>query len=207
MTKAKSKRKPASRANDSKTKTRNSVRRTTARKTGQLKPATEPATHQQPPVRVAADCTSRKQKGSHHCNVASARWRDHRGDGTCSEVATPFGPRLSRRCRAQEARPHSCLGRRREWARLSDYGSHGVSGGVERCGKHDRLRRRQPDCRWTTRSRICAISISMACGRAGRACSGNSHLLICPAICCLPFSPTGCRPMSWAISIPPPLGC
>ena len=32
-------------------------------------------------------------------------------------------------------------------ARLPDYGSHGVSGGVERCGKHDRLRRRQPDCR------------------------------------------------------------
>ena len=32
MTKAKSKRKPASRANDSKTKTRNSVKRTTARK-------------------------------------------------------------------------------------------------------------------------------------------------------------------------------
>ena len=31
----------------------------------------------------------------------------------------------------------------------------------------------------------------MACGRAGRACSGNSRLLICPAICCLPLSPTG----------------
>src|SRR4029434_9033508 len=43
----------------------------------------------------AADCTARKQKGSHHCNVASASWRDHRGDGTCREMATPFGPRLS----------------------------------------------------------------------------------------------------------------
>ena len=49
-----------------------------------------------------------------------------------------------------------------------------------RCGKHDRLQRRQPDCRWTTRSRICAISISMACGRAGRACSGNSRLTHLP---------------------------
>jgi len=53
------------------------------------------------------------------------------------------------------------------------------------------------------RSRICAISISMACGRAGRVRFGNSRLLICPAICCLPFSPTGCRPTSWAILIPP----
>ena len=48
MTKAKSKRTPASRANDSKTKTSNSVRRTTARKAGQLKSVTEPAAHQHP---------------------------------------------------------------------------------------------------------------------------------------------------------------
>ena len=27
----------------------------------------------------------------------------------------------------------------------------------------------------------------------------------CLVICCLPFSPTDCRPMSWEISIPPPL--
>ena len=66
----------------------------------------------------------------------------------------------------------------------------------------DRLRKKQLECRWTMRSRICAISISMACGRAGRACSGNSRLLISPAICCLPFSPTGSRPMSGAISHP-----
>ncbi len=48
MTKAKSNRKPVSRSNDSKTKTRNSVRRTTARKTIQLKPVTKPVAHQQP---------------------------------------------------------------------------------------------------------------------------------------------------------------
>ena len=77
MTKTKSKRKPASPANDSKTKTRNSVTRTTARKAVQLKPVTKPAVHQTAAVRVAADCTPRKQKGSHHCNVASASWRDH----------------------------------------------------------------------------------------------------------------------------------
>src|SRR5262245_20532175 len=159
------------------------------------------------PVRVAADCTPRKQKGTHHCNVASAGWRDHRGDSTCSEMATPLGPWLPRRCRAQEARPHACLVRRREWARLPDCGSHGISGGVKRCGSQDWGRRRQPDCRWTTRPRICAISISMACGRAGRACSGNSHPLICLAICCSPFSSTGSRPTSWAISIPQPIGC
>ena len=60
------------------------------------------------------------------------------------------------------------------------------------------MRSRRPvakkeDYRWTTRSRTCAISISMACGRAGRACSGNARLRICPATCCLPFSPTGSR--------------
>ena len=48
MPKTKSKRKTASRASDSKTKTRNSVRRTTARKAVPLKPVTKPAAHQQP---------------------------------------------------------------------------------------------------------------------------------------------------------------
>ena len=48
MTIAKSKRKPASRPNDSKTKTRNGVRRTTARKAGHLKPVTNSAAHQHP---------------------------------------------------------------------------------------------------------------------------------------------------------------
>ncbi len=43
MTKAKSKRKPASHTNDSKTKTRNSVRQTTARNAGQPKSVTQPA--------------------------------------------------------------------------------------------------------------------------------------------------------------------
>ena len=48
MTKAKSKRKPAPRTNDSTTKTRNSVKRMTARKIGQLKSVTKPAAHQRP---------------------------------------------------------------------------------------------------------------------------------------------------------------
>ena len=48
MTKAKSKRNPASRTNDSKTKTRNSVRRKTARKVLQLQSVTKPTTHPQP---------------------------------------------------------------------------------------------------------------------------------------------------------------
>ena len=68
MTKAKSKSKSASRENNSKTKTRNSVKRTTTYKAGGSSTAA---------VRVAANCTPRKQNGSHHCNVASARWRDH----------------------------------------------------------------------------------------------------------------------------------
>ena len=48
MTKAKSKRKLAPRTNDSTTKIRNSVKRTTARKVGQLKSVTEPAAQQRP---------------------------------------------------------------------------------------------------------------------------------------------------------------
>jgi hypothetical protein len=48
MTKAKSKRKPAPRTNDSTTKIRNSVKRMTARKVGQLKSVTEPAAQQRP---------------------------------------------------------------------------------------------------------------------------------------------------------------
>ena len=52
------KRKPASRRNDN-SKTRNSVKRTTARKAGQLKPATKPAAHQRP--RFAAQPTTRRE--------------------------------------------------------------------------------------------------------------------------------------------------
>ena len=48
MTKAKSKRTAALRANDSKTTTANGVKRTTARKAIQLKSITKPAAHQQP---------------------------------------------------------------------------------------------------------------------------------------------------------------
>ena len=48
MTKAKSKRKPAPRTNDSTTKTRNSVKRMTAGKVGQLKSVREPAARQRP---------------------------------------------------------------------------------------------------------------------------------------------------------------
>jgi hypothetical protein len=48
MTKPKSKRKPASRTNNSKPKTRNSVKRATARKAVQFKPVTKPAALRQP---------------------------------------------------------------------------------------------------------------------------------------------------------------
>ena len=62
MTQAKSKRKPASRA--SKTKTGKNVKRTTARKAVQLKPATKPAAHQQPPS--ASQPTARHQSKKAH---------------------------------------------------------------------------------------------------------------------------------------------
>ena len=62
MTKSKSKRKPASRANDRKTKTRNTVTRTTAHKAVQLKPAPKPAVHQRPrPASQPTVCHESKQ--------------------------------------------------------------------------------------------------------------------------------------------------
>ena len=93
MTKAKSKRKPASRANDSKTKTRNSVRRTTARKAGQLKPATEPATHQQP--RSASQPTARRESKKAHI-IAMLR--------------APGGVTIEAMARAAKWQPHSVRG-------------------------------------------------------------------------------------------------
>ena len=57
------KRKPASRRNDN-SKTRNSVKRTTARKAGQLKSVTEPTAHQRP--RFAAQPTARRESKKAH---------------------------------------------------------------------------------------------------------------------------------------------
>ena len=197
MTKAKSKRKPASRANDSKTKARNCARPTTAREAVQLKSVTKPAANQQP--QVASQPTARYQsKKAHIIGMLRAPGGVTIEAMARATIGNPFGPRLPRRV-WQRARPRSRLADARMGA--STVLRSQRRGGVERCGKHDRLRGRQPNCRWTTRSRVCAISISMACGRAGRAPSGTSRLLICPAICCLPFLPTGSRPMSWAISI------
>jgi hypothetical protein len=48
MTKAKSKRKPTALANDSKTRTRNSVKRTTPHKAEQLKAVAKPVAHSRP---------------------------------------------------------------------------------------------------------------------------------------------------------------
>jgi hypothetical protein len=61
MTKPNSKRKPATSVGDSKTKSRKSVRRTTAHKSGQLKPATASATRKRPrPASPTARCESKK---------------------------------------------------------------------------------------------------------------------------------------------------
>jgi len=64
MTKAKSRRTAASRANDSKTKTRNSVKRTTARKAAQFKSDAKPAAHQQ--RRSAPQPTTRRESKKAH---------------------------------------------------------------------------------------------------------------------------------------------
>ena len=75
---------PASRTNDSKTKTRNGVKRITARKVGQLKSVTEPAAHQRPrPRRSRLHVAKAKRLTSLQCcerQVArpSRRWRVRR---------------------------------------------------------------------------------------------------------------------------------
>jgi hypothetical protein len=91
--KAKSKRKPPSRANDSETKTRNSIKRTTARKAGQLKPATQPAAYQQ--LGSASQPTERRQSKKAHI-IAMLR--------------TPEGATIDAMARAAKWQPHSVRG-------------------------------------------------------------------------------------------------
>ncbi len=208
MTKANSKRNLASPASDRKTKTRNSVRRTTAHKSGQLKPAIKPAVNSdRGPRRSRAHAAQAKRLSSLQCCERqlvrpSRRWHVQRsGNRIRSAASSPVS------CARSSA---SLLSR--QTARM------GASTGLRIARRQQRRsamrqtrpvskKSNQPDSHWTTRSRICAISISMACDCDGRACSGNSRLLICLAICCLPFSPTGSRPTRWAISIPLLLDC
>ena len=93
MTKAKSKRKPASRANDSKTKTRNSVKRTTARKAVQFKSVTKPAAHQR--RRSASQPTTRRESKKAHI-IAMLR--------------APGGVTIEAMARATKWQPHSVRG-------------------------------------------------------------------------------------------------
>jgi hypothetical protein len=93
MTKAKSKHKPASRANDSKTETRNSVKRKIARKVGQLKSVTESAVHQRP--RSASHPTARRESKKAHI-IAMLR--------------APGGVTIEAMARAAKWQPHSVRG-------------------------------------------------------------------------------------------------
>jgi hypothetical protein len=93
MTKAKSKRKPASRANNSKTKTRNSVKRTAARTVGQLKSVAGPAAHQRP--RAASQPTAGRESKKAHI-IAMLR--------------APGGVTIEAMARAAKWQPHSVRG-------------------------------------------------------------------------------------------------
>jgi hypothetical protein len=93
MTKAKSKRKPAPRTNDSKTKTRNSVKRTAARTVGQLKSVAGPAAHQRP--RAASQPTAGRESKKAHI-IAMLR--------------EPGGVTIEAMARAAKWQPHSVRG-------------------------------------------------------------------------------------------------
>jgi hypothetical protein len=92
MTKAKSKRNPASRANDSKIKTRNGVKRTTAHKAIQLKPVTT-AAHQAP--RPASQPTARRESKKAHI---------------IAMLQAPGGATIEAMVRAAKWQPHSVRG-------------------------------------------------------------------------------------------------
>jgi Protein of unknown function (DUF3489) len=90
MTKAK--RKPASRTNDSKAKTGNSLKRTAARKAGQLKPVMT-AAHQQP--RSASQPTARRESKKAHI---------------IAMLHVPGGVTIQAMARAANWQPHSVRG-------------------------------------------------------------------------------------------------
>ena len=93
MTKAKSKRKPAPRTNESTTKTRNSVKRMTAGKVGQPKSVTEPAARQRP--RAASQPTAGSESKKAHI-IAMLR--------------APGGVTIEAIARAAKWQPHSVRG-------------------------------------------------------------------------------------------------
>ena len=93
MTKAKSKHKLAPRTNDSTTRTRNSVKRMTARKVGQLKSVTEPAAHQRP--HAASQPTAGSESKKAHI-IAMLRG--------------PAGATIEAMARAVKWKPHSVRG-------------------------------------------------------------------------------------------------
>jgi Protein of unknown function (DUF3489) len=92
MTKAKAKRKPTSRANDSKTKSRNNVRPTSAHEAAPLKPVTT-AAHQQ--RRSAAQPMARRESKKAHI-IAMLR--------------APDGATIEAMARAAKWQPHSVRG-------------------------------------------------------------------------------------------------
>ena len=92
MTKAKAKRKPTSRANDSKTKSRNSASRASACKAAPLKPLTS-AAHQQP--RSAGQPTTRHESKKAHL-IAMLR--------------APSGATIEAMALAAKWQPHSVRG-------------------------------------------------------------------------------------------------
>jgi hypothetical protein len=107
MPKIKSKRKTASSASDSKTKTRNSVRRTTARKTVQLKLVTKPPAHQQP---QSAQPTARRESKKAHI-IAMLR--------------TPGGATIEAMARAAKWQPHSVVRKKLGFTLASADGENG----------------------------------------------------------------------------------
>jgi hypothetical protein len=160
MTKAKWKRKPTSGANDPKTKTHNSQRRTTARKGGQLKPATKPAAYQLSLPKIKSACID----GAAHQGQAALRCAQR-----AERAVEPAHPCLmrdafGRRCSA----PFKTGGCGASVARLLQQYGRGIPGGSSRSiAPHIRSARVSVE---RSDDRECQASV-----RVGQICRRNKH--------------------------------
>ena len=146
--------------------------RSTARKTA--KPASR---KRSAPASSRSAAQTRYQARPHHRNAADAGGRYDRSDHDCNGLAAAFGARLSCRCRPQEARSQPRFRANRQGSGLSHQGwqsfacscGPGQTGGLMRCRRNVAMVVPRPKRLLKTRSRICAVSISRDCVRAGRA--------------------------------------
>src|SRR5258707_4338293 len=137
---------------------------------------------------LAASKSPTRPKTKHARIIAMLRTsgRNNRCDHGRHGLAAAFGARLSRRCRPQETRSQPCFRANRQGASISHQGQQsfvrrlgpGQTAGLIRCRGNIATVAPRPKCLLSTRSRICAVSISKDFVHAGRAYFKGRSLLI-----------------------------